>query len=211
MQPPRSSQPLPSVGKPTVPFCCIFKSKEATLQTASGPARRPAASASSGACPPPSPQPPAPSAAADFAPTPARPVPTLTEEEEAEEEQIQLERSHSSARGQPAGQLGRAVSSLQARRLGSRCSASAAGPPGFAPTIYLSVRPSVPSPVLFGLVVSPGICRQSKPNACSQPPREAKILSNVPTRSRSILWLLASQAHGFLWRAPPTESEGASE
>lgn len=82
-------------------------------------------------------------AAADFAPTPARPVPTLTEEEEAEEEQIQLERSHSSARGQPAGQLGRAVSSLQARRLGSRCSASAAGPPGFLPTIYLSVGPSL--------------------------------------------------------------------
>lgn len=63
----------------------------------------------------------------------------LTEEEEAEEEQIQLERSHSSARGQPAGNLGVQLVSLQARRLGSRCSASAAGPPGFAPTIYLSV------------------------------------------------------------------------
>lgn len=116
MQPPLFSQPLPSFRrKPTVPFCCICKRKEATLLTTAGPAPapRPAASVSSRACPPPSSQPPAPSssaAAADFAPTPARRVPTLTEEEEAEEEQIQLERSHSSARGQPAGQLGRAVS-----------------------------------------------------------------------------------------------------
>lgn len=134
-----------------------------------------------------SPQPPAPSAtAADFAPTPARRVPTLTEEEEAEEEQIQLERSHSSAREQPAGQLGCAVSFsssaaaglavLSLRRRSSRIRAD-----------HLSVSRSVPPLVRLGLVVSPGICRQPKPNACFQPPREAGILSNVPTRSRSIL------------------------
>lgn len=112
---------------------------------------------------------PAAAAAADFAPTPARPVPTLTEEEEAEEEQIQLERSHSSARGQPAGQLGRAVSSLQARRLGSRCSASAAGPPGFLPTIYLSVGPSLlrSASVLLCLRLSAGSRNQRLFSAAS--------------------------------------------
>lgn len=137
-------------------------------------------------------------------------VPTLTEEEEAEEEQIQLERSHSSARGQPAGQLGRAVSFSSSAAAGLAV-LSLRRRSSWVRADHLSVSRSVPPPVRLGLAVTPGICRQPKPNACFQPPREAGILSNVPTRSRSILWLLASQAHGFLWRAPPTTSERASE
>jgi hypothetical protein len=131
-------------------------------------------------------------------------------------------RGRSRGRANPAGK----VSFLSARaaggQLGCAVSFSSSAAAGLAVLSlrrrssrvradHLSVSRSVPPLVRLGLVVSPGICRQPKPNACFQSPREAGILSNVPTRSRSILWFLASQAHGFLWRAPPTASERASE
>lgn len=73
---------------------------------------------------------------------------------------------------------------------------------------HLSVRGSLR---VASVSVPLGIYSQQTQTACFQPPREAGIVSNVPTRSRSILWLLASQAHGFLRRAPPTVSERASD
>lgn len=107
----------------------------------------------------------------------------MTEEEEAEEEQIQLERSHSSARGQPAGQLGRAVSFssssaarlavLSLRRRSSQVRAD-----------HLSVRRSVPPPVRLGLWISAGsqnqmlvFSRLGKPGSSAMSPLGADPFS----------------------------------
>lgn len=123
----------------------------------------------------------------------------MTEEEEAEEEQIQLERSHSSARGQPAGQLGRAVSFsssaaaglavLSLRRRSSRVRAD-----------HLSVSRSVPPPVRLGLVVCLPVSAGSR--------NQMLVFSRLGKPGSSAMSLLGADPFSGSWHPRHTASSG---
>lgn len=129
------SIPLPSKGKETVPFCCIFKGKGAKP----APRDRAREAHPSAEFPKPPtfrPLPPAPRQLRHFPRNSGGLGPTLTEEEGAGEEQVELGRSHSSARrGRAGGQLGLAASFSSARGAQPAPRSSRGRPPAVCPTV----------------------------------------------------------------------------